>query len=95
MQREFEILDQFIKESGRYPEPEEFAHILSVRTGREYSTFEARRILMEHYWNYKRKMLEESIERGIKELEEGIERIRRTEPPLNILNIARHWFRKR
>jgi tRNA(Ser,Leu) C12 N-acetylase TAN1 len=96
---EFEILEQYISESGRYPDPEELAYILSVRTGREYSTLEARKILNEHYWAEKKKLLEDVVESGIKELKETMSKLvprpERTGPSLKFLKISEHWFRKR
>jgi len=44
-----EILDEYFKQAGKYPDPEELAHILSVRLGRSVTREEAQKLIEEHY----------------------------------------------
>jgi len=44
-----EILDEYFKQAGKYPDPEELAHILSVRLGRSVTRGEAQKLIEEHY----------------------------------------------
>ncbi|RLI83331.1 hypothetical protein DRP04_01720 [Archaeoglobales archaeon] len=62
-EKAMEILDEYVNQANRYPEPEEFAHILSIRLNRPVSRTEAKRLIELHYKRWLLKKAEEEVGR--------------------------------
>ena len=56
-----DIIDEYFKQSGKYPDPEELVHIVSVRLGKSISRAEAKRLIELHFRQWMLKKMEEEV----------------------------------